>query len=193
MKNNIDIVSELEKKKIIIDQMIQKYIPKIIDEKYLYFVHGKPRYKYNLEAHQKALIDPLWNLLDRGGKRWRPALFLLIAEALGGDPDKVNDFVTIPEVIHNATLIHDDIEDRSELRRGKPCIHKIYGEDVAINVGDEFYFIPMLPVIKNKHKFSETTLIKIYETYLQEMINITYGQAIDIAWHNGICNANDIS
>ncbi|MFO0131652.1 MAG: polyprenyl synthetase family protein [bacterium] len=48
------------------------------------------------------------------------------------------------EIIHNGSLIIDDIEDGSDLRREKPCVHKIYGTDVAVNAGNALYFIPML-------------------------------------------------
>ena len=117
----MDIIKELERKKPIIDKIIGKYIPRKYDEKTLEFTLGKPRYKYDIKAINKAITEPIWEFLDRGGKRWRPALFLLVVEALGGDPEKVYDFVLIPELVHNGTLFIDDIEDKSEMRRGRPC------------------------------------------------------------------------
>ena len=78
----------------------------------------------------------------------------------------------------------DDIEDNSDNRRGKPCIHKIYGNDVAINAGNAMYFLPLLVLMRNRKKFSEKTLLDAYEICSQEMINISYGQGLDIAWHN---------
>lgn len=189
----VEISEYLKNKAALIDSVIRKYIPEKFDQKYLEWLLGKATYKYSIEALNKSLAEPIWDLLNRGGKRWRPALTLLICEALGGDLEKCLDFVIIPEVIHNGTLIIDDIEDRSELRRGKPCIHKIFGEDIAINAGNMMYFIPMIILLKNKNKYEAATLIKIYETYMQEMINVSCGQATDIAWHNGLINANNIS
>src|SRR3989338_1372122 len=188
-----DIIKLLEDKKGVIDSCIKKYIPEHFDEKYLEWALGKARYKYSAEALNKAIAEPVWDLLNRGGKRWRPVLFLLIAEALGGDPKKYLDLVVVPEVIHNGTLMVDDIEDQSETRRGKPCTHKTFGEDIAINAGNTMYYLPLLVLMKNKDKFDDKTLVKLYETYVQEMINVSSGQATDIAWHKGIANSEDIT
>jgi geranylgeranyl diphosphate synthase type I len=72
----------------------------------------------------------------QGGKRWRPVLLLLVAEALGAKLEEVKDLVAMCEVVHNGTLVVDDIEDDSKVRRGKPCVHLTYGVDVAINAGN---------------------------------------------------------
>lgn len=101
------IIEYLEKLKPEIDRMIEKYLPKKANKKWFEFTFGKPHYTYNIKAAQKALLEPSWDFLSRGGKRWRPALFLLVTETLGGDVKKVKDFVVIPEVIHNGCLIGD--------------------------------------------------------------------------------------
>jgi len=180
-----EIVEYLEKLKPEIDKVIEKYLPKRATTKWLDFTFGRPRYSYNLKATEEALIKPSWDFLSRGGKRWRPVLFLLITEAVGGDIKKVEDFVIIPEVVHNGTIIVDDIEDQGELRRGKPCLHKIFGTDIAVNVGNFLYFLPFLALIKNKDKFKPEILVKVYETCIQEFINIHLGQGTDIYWHKG--------
>lgn len=180
-----EIVAILNEFKPEIDQIIEKYFPRKADLKWLEYTFGKPRYEYNLEAAQKALVDPIWDFLDRGGKRWRPFLFLLIAEAVGGNPEKLKEFVIIPEIIHNGTLMIDDIEDQGELRRGKPCTHKIFGEDIAINSGNFMYYFPLLILAKNKSKFNEKIIARAYDAYVQEMINLSFGQACDIYWHRG--------
>ena len=179
------IVNYLEKLKPEIDRVIEKYIPKKITKKWLEITFGKPRYLFSPKAAQGALLDPIWNFLDRGGKRWRPVLFLLVTEAIGGDIKKVKDFVVIPEVIHNGTIIIDDIEDEGELRRGKPCLHRIFGTDIALNTGNFLYYLPLLALIENKDKFKPEVLVRAYETYTQEMINIGLGQGTDIYWHKG--------
>lgn len=189
----IDIKKMLLEQAPVIDEIIEKWIPKKYDEKNMNFIFGEAKYKYNLDCVNKSFAEPIWEFLGRGGKRWRPSLFLLIVEALGGDKDKVFDFVVIPEIIHNGTLLVDDIEDRSELRRGKPCTYLLYGEDVAINTGNAMYYLPLLPLIKYRDKFDHEVLLKVYETYTREMINISLGQAMDISWHNGMCNADNLS
>jgi len=188
----INIEEILKEKSKIIDKIIEKYIPREHDKKSLEFTMGKARYEYSIEAPNKVVSEPIWNLLDRGGKRWRPVLMMLIHDALGGDSKKHQDMVIIPEVIHNGTLMIDDIEDNSELRRGKPCTHKIFGIDIAINAGNVMYYLPFLALLRNK-TMDEKTKVRIYETYLQEMINISFGQGMDIAWHNGKANADKIT
>jgi len=188
----LDINRFLEEKAILIDKTIEKYIPRVFSENAAIFRINPPSYAYNLETLNKAVADPIWEFLDRGGKRWRPALFLLICEALGKDPEDFVDFAIIPELIHNGTLMTDDIEDASELRRGKPCTYRIYGLDIAINAGNAMYYLPLLPLIENREKFPPEKLVKAYETYTQEMINLSLGQAMDIAWHRGLANADRI-
>ncbi len=181
----MDIKELLKSKKEEIDKKIVEFIPKKFNEKTVEKCCGKPSYAYDLETMTKSVNEPAWELLSRGGKRWRPVLFLLANEAFGGNPRDVMDFVVIPEVVHTGTLLLDDIEDDSELRRGKPCIHKIYGNDIAINAGNAMYYLPLLSLKKNRDKFSKEIMIKAYEIYCQEMINISYGQGMDIWWHKG--------
>ncbi|MEM0058292.1 MAG: polyprenyl synthetase family protein [Candidatus Bathyarchaeia archaeon] len=183
----------LEEKAQLINKAIEKYIPRTFTKNALVFKVNPPRYAYNTEALNKALAEPIWEFLDRGGKRWRPTLFLLICEALGKNPDAYVDYAIIPEVIHNGTLIIDDIEDASEYRRGKPCTYKIYGLDIAVNAGNTMYYLPLLPLMENREKIGAEKLAKIYEIYVQEMINLSLGQAMDIAWHKGLADADQIS
>jgi len=180
-----NFIEYLEKMKPEIDGIIEKYIPKNIDKKWLEFTFGVPRYSYSLEAADKSLVRPTWDFISRGGKRWRPILFLLITQAVNGDMEKIKDIVIIPELIHNGTIIIDDIEDDGELRRGKPVLHKIFGIDIALNAGNFLYFFPLLALSKNRDKFKPEILVKAYETYVQEMINLSLGQGTDIYWHRG--------
>jgi geranylgeranyl pyrophosphate synthase len=180
-----DITKFLEDNKDMIDSKIMKYLPVELDKTFVEWAFGKARYSYDIDTLRKALSEPVWDFLNRGGKRWRPALFLLITEAMGGDPEKVRDFVIVPELAHNGSIMIDDIEDSGELRRGKPCTHKIYGVDVAINAGNFMYFLPTLAFIKNRKSFDDKVLLTAYEIFSQEMINIHIGQGMDIWWHKG--------
>jgi geranylgeranyl diphosphate synthase type I len=188
----VDIEKFLEEKAPLIDKAIEKYIPRKFSEKAILFKVNPPRHSCNMEALDKAIAEPIWEILDRGGKRWRPALFLLICEALGKKADDYLDFAIIPEVIHNGTLIIDDIEDSSDLRRGKPCTYKIYGVDIAVNAGNTMYYLPLLPLMEKRAQIPSETLRDLYEVYVQEMINLSMGQAMDIAWHRGIANADEL-
>jgi geranylgeranyl pyrophosphate synthase len=188
----LDIDKFLGDKAALIDRAIEKYIPRKFSRNAILFEVNPPSYARNVDTLNKAVAEPIWEFLDRGGKRWRPFLFLLICEALGKNSDQFIDFAIIPEVVHNGTLLVDDIEDSSELRRGKPCTYRIFGLDIAINTGNAMYYLPLLPLIKNRKKMPATKLSKVYEIYVQEMINLSIGQAMDIAWHRGLANADKI-
>ncbi len=188
----MNIEKFLEEKAPLIDKAIEKYIPRKFEKNSILFQIIPPAYSYNFEPLNKAIATPIWDMLDRGGKRWRPALFLLICEALGKNPDYWVDFSIIPEVVHNGTLIVDDIQDASELRRGKPCTYKIFGLDISVNAGNAMYYLPLLPLMEKKVKLPAETVSSIYKIYVQEMINLSMGQAMDITWHRGIANADNL-
>jgi geranylgeranyl pyrophosphate synthase len=189
---SVDVERFLEETAPLIDKAIEKYIPREFSENSILFKVNPPLYSSNLEALNKGIAEPIWEILDRGGKRWRPALFLLICDALGGNSADCLDFAIIPEVVHNGTLIVDDLEDSSELRRGKPCTYRIFGVDIAVNAGNAMYYLPLLPLMEKKAQFPAEMLRDIYEVYVQEMINLSMGQAMDITWHRGIANADDL-
>jgi geranylgeranyl diphosphate synthase, type I len=188
----LDIEKFLKEKAPLIDKTIEKYIPRKYNKNSRLFQIIPPKYCCNVETINKAIADPIWDMLDRGGKRWRPALFLLICEAFGKAPDYCLDFAIIPEVVHNGTLVIDDIEDSSEARRGKPCTYKIFGVDIAVNAGNAMYYLPLIPLMEQKNSIKTELLRDVYEIYIQEMINLSIGQAMDIAWHRGLANANKI-
>lgn len=183
----------IEGKKSQIEAAIKKYMPGKFDEKYISWLLGKPTYAYTTAAVQKSLADPVNDFLSRGGKRWRPALFFLFTEALGGDQKKVQDFAATLELLHEGSIMVDDVEDNSDLRRDKPCTHKLFGVDVAINAGNFMYFLAFAPIMRNAGKFPERTVLRAYNATLEEMIRIHYGQGTDIAWHNGLADADNVS
>jgi geranylgeranyl pyrophosphate synthase len=189
----LDVERFLKEKAPLIDKTIEKYIPRKYTKDSIQFKVNPPKYCCNVETINKAIADPIWDMLDRGGKRWRPALFLLICEALRNNAEYCLDFSIIPEVVHNGTLVIDDIEDSSEARRGKPCTYKIFGLDIAVNAGNAMYYLPLVPLMEKKNLLPAERLRDIYEIYVQEMINLSIGQAMDIAWHRGIANADNIN
>lgn len=189
----MDVEKFLEEKAALIDKAIEKYIPRSLSKGAVVFKVSPPRYAYNMETLKKAIVEPVWEFLDRGGKRWRPSLFLLICEVLGKKSEEYLDFAIIPEVVHNGTLMVDDVEDGSECRREKPCTYRIYGLDIAINAGNAMYYLPLLPLMEHRGRVPAQKLARIYEVYVQEMINLSLGQAMDIAWHRGLANADTIT
>jgi geranylgeranyl pyrophosphate synthase len=174
-----------------VDGEMEKIVPRVANQDYLERIFGKARYEYDLSAIQNALNRPVWDFLDRGGKRWRPALFFLIAEALGGDVRRLQEFSVIPELVHNGSIMIDDVEDGGELRRGLPCTHRTFGVDVAINAGNFLYFMPLLFFMENRGRFDDKIALRVVRIYAQEMTNIHAGQAMDIWWHKGNQTPNE--
>ncbi|HPR41259.1 MAG TPA: polyprenyl synthetase family protein [Candidatus Methanofastidiosa archaeon] len=188
----LDIEDYLEDSKKVIEPLIERALPKVISENYINYLSGRPSYAYDTMALNKGISEPVWDFLSRGGKRWRPALFLLITKALGGDLDRTRPFAAIPELVHNGTIIIDDIEDGADTRRGKPSLHLKFGVDTAINSGNAIYFIPLAIIEANKGRFAEEVLLDLYSVYSKEMINVHMGQAMDIAWHRGERDPSEI-
>lgn len=82
-------------------------------------------------------------ILDGGGKRVRPALLLLTAKLLGRDGDEEVTYAAVVEFIHTATLVHDDIIDRAQLRRGQPTLNHLWGNHLTVLLGDWIYTTSM--------------------------------------------------
>lgn len=134
------------------------------------------------------LIEPNKALVSLGGKRWRPLLMMLcykMAAEKSGHPalteSQTYSITPLVEFVHTASLIHDDIEDNADLRRGKPAAHITYGLDTALNAGSWLYF--EAPVCINRLNTQESFKLELYKTYTNELRRLHLGQAMDIFWH----------
>ena len=130
-----------------------------------------------------SLCRPGRDLVKRGGKRWRPLLMVLSAECVNGESgfDAALPLTPLVEFPHNASLIHDDIEDNSDERRGKPAVHLLYGTDTAINGGAFMYFLPLACLSAGNIAPERKDLI--WTIWASHMRALHLGQAMDIAWH----------
>ncbi len=126
------------------------------------------------------LTSPCRSLMLLGGKRWRPLLQVLCSE-LVSNAEPLYDLVPLVEFVHTASLIHDDIEDGSEIRRGEPAAYIAYGTDFAINSGSWLYFAAA-ECIQNSELSSEEKNI-LYGIFFTELRRLHAGQAMDIYWH----------
>ncbi|MDR1239210.1 MAG: polyprenyl synthetase family protein [Treponema sp.] len=129
-----------------------------------------------------ALINPGRDLLSRGGKRWRPLLMTLVCESLGGG-DAALPLTPLVEFCHNASLIHDDIEDNSDERRGRPAAHILFGVDTAINGGCFLYFLPLSCIDAWGTAVPAEQKARIYACWGEYIRKLHLGQAMDIHWH----------
>jgi len=134
----------------------------------------------------ETICEPGRDLLYRGGKRWRPMLLLLNAKMLGGTEAyrRAKELVGLVELPHNGSLIIDDIEDASVLRRGKPAAHVTYGTDISINAGNLLYFLPTITI--DNSDLPDSQKLRLYTIYSEYMRKIHLGQGMDIAWHHTI-------
>lgn len=140
-----------------------------------------------LESMKASIFEPCWDMIDRGGKRWRPMLGLIIADLFKVNLENPSSdeakklyykLIYLVEVLHNSSLILDDVEDKSEQRRNKPCIHLTYGEAIAINAGISLMFFPMHYIISRV----EDPLLSnsLSKCYFQEITAVHLGQGWDI-------------
>lgn len=192
MGDNAAIMDYIRQRGIDVDKKIKEYLTNKDSARYIGSLLGRSGYEFDPRAINKAIIAPATYLLELGGKRWRPVLMLTIIDALGKDSSDYVEFAIIPEVIHNATLIHDDIEDNSDFRRGSPAVHKKFGLDVALNLGDFMFYFPIVALLDTK-KLTKDTKMKVLEIYQREMLRVCVGQATDIAWHASLVNSFDVS
>jgi len=95
--------------------------------------------QYLSEKEPSELYTAARHILHAGGKRLRPSMVILSCEAVGGKPETVIPAAAAIELVHNFTLIHDDIMDRDKLRRGHPTVHTLWGDAGAILAGDTLY------------------------------------------------------
>ena len=94
------------------------------------------RLQNEFKGHPKALYESMQYIMDLGGKRARPLLVLASCISAGGDPNHAMPVALAIEQFHNFSLVHDDILDHADLRRGKPTVHKKWSESTAILAGD---------------------------------------------------------
>ncbi len=126
----------------------------------------------------KEVYGMLLEYIMRGGKRIRPILLLTTLQAFGGEYEKGLLPSAIIEIFHNFTLIHDDIEDGSKFRRGKPTLHETYGIPIALNSGDALYTL-VWNTLNSLKINNKDELIKLYGQTFQEVVE---GQGYDLWW-----------
>jgi len=131
------------------------------------------------EQYVSAVIKPIREVVDRSKKAWRSYVFLACIDSVGGNSQPFIDWLAMPELIHTGSLIVDDVQDKSDTRRGGTALHLMYGEALAINAGNVCYFIGEL--MTHNPKLSEHIRLKVYELYFEMMRAAHAGQAMDIS------------
>ncbi len=119
------------------------------------------------------------------GKRIRPVLLLLCVEAAGGDWKAALPAAAAVELLHNFSLIHDDIQDDSPLRHNRPTVWKVWGQANAINIGDALFTMAYDSLERlSGNGIAADTLIQIWHIFNQTMLELTRGQHLDMRFEH---------
>jgi len=141
---------------------------------------------------RRHLYEPLASYLSRSGKGIRPALCLATCRAFGGDPEDAHTSATAIEMLHNAFLVHDDVEDESDLRRGLPTMHAEHGVPIAVNAGDMLTALSVRMLRNNLERLGTPLAARVYDEFDHMMQESLEGQAMELGWvHDNRCDVTD--
>lgn len=115
------------------------------------------------------------------GKRIRPLLTLLAAQAAGGSVQAALPSAAAVELLHNFTLIHDDIQDRAEMRRGRPSVWREFGVPQAINAGDLLFSLANQALLGQRRSLPAAAALDALELFHRACTELTQGQYLDLA------------
>lgn len=144
-----------------------------------YLPTGEPR------SH---LYDLLAEYPERGGKMMRSSLCIATARAFGARLEDALCSAVAIELLHNAMLIHDDIQDASEERRGQPTLHQLYGIPLALNAGDTLCLLGMRPLMDNVDRIGPRLALSIIKDTERMAWESAEGQAMELGWRRDNCN-----
>lgn len=128
-------------------------------------------------ASERILLEPYKYLLQLPGKQVRTKLSQAFNHWLNVPDDKLQVIITVTEMLHNASLLIDDIEDSSKLRRGFPVAHSIYGIPSVINSANYVYFLGLEKVLTLDHP-------EAVQVFTQQLLELHRGQGLDIHWRD---------
>jgi geranylgeranyl diphosphate synthase, type II len=123
----------------------------------------------------ESLYEPGTYILNSGGKRLRPLLVLLSAKAVGGKFTNAYNAAAAVEMLHNFTLVHDDIMDNADKRRGRLTLHKKYNDNTAILTGDSLLSIAYEYLLKDCNGNSK----QVISAFTHGLIEVCEGQSLD--------------
>lgn len=128
------------------------------------------------------LYDLVLDYPLREAKALRPALCIAVCRGLGGGLAAVLPSAAVLELYHNAFLVHDDVEDGSELRRDRTTLHRAHGSPVAINVGDAMLALTLRPLLDNTRWIGLGKALRVLDTVARMAQESAEGQALELDW-----------
>jgi geranylgeranyl diphosphate synthase type II len=140
----------------------------------------------NLPEDPSLLYDPVRYTLELSGKRIRPYLTLIGCGLCGGEIEEALPAAVAIELLHNFTLLHDDIMDRAHTRRGEPSVYKKWDQNTAILSGDAMYAkaFKQLQYYGNENQYSKSQYRTILDIFLNSAETVCEGQAFDLEFED---------
>lgn len=132
------------------------------------------------DREPKSLYAPVKYVLSLGGKRIRPVLMLMAYNLYEEDVETIMSQALALETYHNFTLLHDDVMDRADVRRGKPCVHKVWNDNVAILSGDTMLVL----AYKRMAACPADKLPAVIDLFTQTAMEIDEGQQFDLEFES---------
>ena len=175
MKNISEILASVEETPATFEDYLKAYADPVGELINSYIPHG---------THgdmDRYLYDPLYHYSENAGKRHRPLICFAACLAVGGDPNRAATAAAAIEHFHSAALIHDDIADEAELRRGEPCLHLTEGLGLAINMGDLALSMVNGPVV-NDPLLEDAVKVRVIKELIAMTCRTVEGQALDLGW-----------
>ena len=130
----------------------------------------------NTPEEPELLYSPIIYSMSGGGKRLRPVLLLITLEAFGGNIDEAMPAAMAVEIFHNFTLLHDDIMDNADVRRGKPSVYAKWGGNVALLSGDAM----LITAYKHLTRISASVLPRVMNIFSDMALEVCEGQQYDM-------------
>lgn len=175
MDNINDIIANVEEAPESFEEYLSYYASRVGDLVNAYIPQGSH------PDMNRYLYDPLTAYSQNGGKRHRPLICFAACRAVGGDMAHATSAAAAIEHFHTAALIHDDIADEAELRRGEPCMHLTEGIGLAINAGDLALSLVNGTVVSDE-TLDDATKVRVITELIDMTRRTIEGQALDIGW-----------
>lgn len=166
-------MTEISESSRLVRDVLEEYGPLAISAVRAHLGSREPR---------RHLYDLVNDYPERGGRALRASLCIATARAFGASVEAALHSAAAFEILHNAFLVHDDVEDESDERRGRPTIHVLYGVPIAINVGDALALASLRPLIQNRFMLGPQLAFRILEEMETMARQSIEGQAIELGW-----------
>lgn len=156
--------------------IIESALPTIVS--YPDFCRPNQKYQSLVDLH----LDITSVYPRRMGKYFRPSMVILVGEAMGIPVEKLLNTAAAQQLSEEWILIHDDVEDDSQQRRGDQALHQLYGKEISINAGDALHVLMWTLLQNNRQILGEATTFSLMAEYTQMLNRTVLGQSIEIKW-----------